>query len=416
MNDPPESNAGIGPTARTQPERERRPNRLLLKLTFSLLVALIALKIGDLLLGQIRETSQRHWLRLNPNVSKRHQSTEFDYVFHTNSLGFRGPDVPFGRSDETKRIVVIGDSFVAGVGVADEAVFTGKLQQQLREQQSTVDVVNLGRSGSSTIRELDIYRRFGRKFRPQIVVLIFFIGNDLAEIHEEMTAEELARWKPAGLVRASAYTMFPNLYLELAMIRQLSGAETFSEPELQALVRREASRRDREPQWAADRLGMIPQEVQTATRDGRFPVVRLLHACLDPDRHVRSLDPGDDDFETAWPRVRDHLDQLRDAVRKDNAELRIVVLPESVQVDSAAVDFNRKLGFVVKDEWLTGGCRTEDALSEWTRENQVAYLNLTDAFRASSQQLYHVWDSHLNADGHALMARALFDWLQPSWE
>ncbi|GAB4145903.1 MAG: hypothetical protein Tsb009_18270 [Planctomycetaceae bacterium] len=414
MNNSPETMPANSDAIKPPLTTRQRWKRYCLKLAFSLFVALIALKIGDWAIGRLRHTSERHWLRLVPYSAERHTSTEFDYVFHTNSLGFRGPDIPFEKPQGTRRIVVLGDSFVSGVGVADEDVFTQKLQNLFEKQSSKTEIINLGRTGSSTIREYDLYRKYGRKYQPDVVILVFFLGNDLAEINEEMTAEELANWKPSGFLRSTAYTLYPNLYLELAMRKKPAEPKSRTQSELVKLVESEARRRGLDTNWAVKRLRKIPKSVRTATCDGTFPLVRLMHACLDPTRYERSLSPNDDEFNKSWPRVTHHLNLLLEAVREDGAVLRILALPESVQVDDAAVAFNRKLGFVVRDEWRTGTCRTERALHSWARKHQIGYLNLTDIFRGSPESIYHIWDSHLNAKGHELTAKELFNWLQKS--
>src|SRR5262249_47196875 len=153
----------------------------------------------------------------------------FDYEFRTNRLGLRGPDVPFPKPDGTFRIVVLGDSFVAGYGVADEFLLTSLLAQHLRsgapesEQDAvsrkndvgqdkglrTIEVVNVGRVGTSTIRELDLYETIGRRFHPDLVILAYYLGNDLAEVVQEQTYAELANWHPDGWIRRTAFAWYP---------------------------------------------------------------------------------------------------------------------------------------------------------------------------------------------------------------
>ena len=201
------------------------------RLLLLLVATVAALKIGDLALGWLNHTHQRHLLRLPANASYRHTSTEFDYTFTANSLGLRGPERPFAKPAGTKRVIVIGDSFVAGYGVADKYVVTSILGGKLIDDYGTrpKEVINLGRTGSSTIRELDLYTMLGRRFEPNVVVLAYFLGNDLREVVEEHDQEELRRWHPRGTIRRAAYGLCPNLYLELAMIKQAAAAKAKSQ-------------------------------------------------------------------------------------------------------------------------------------------------------------------------------------------
>ena len=71
-------------------------------------VAVLALKLADVVAGRIANTAERHLLRLAPEAEFRHKSNEFDYVFRTNKLGLRGPDIPFLKPPGMFRVVVLG--------------------------------------------------------------------------------------------------------------------------------------------------------------------------------------------------------------------------------------------------------------------------------------------------------------------
>ncbi|MGE5192368.1 MAG: SGNH/GDSL hydrolase family protein, partial [Deltaproteobacteria bacterium] len=187
------------------PQKSRTLRRFAPRLLLAALTGLVALKLADVLVGVVANSRERHLLRLVPESSLRHRSNEFDYVFRVNRLGLRGPDVPFSKPAGTFRIVVLGDSFVAGYGVAEEHLLTGYLQEELagrtRERPGAgesapraIEVVNVGRVGTSTIRELDLYEKLGRRFEPDLVVLAYYLGNDRAEIMQEQTRAQLAGW------------------------------------------------------------------------------------------------------------------------------------------------------------------------------------------------------------------------------
>lgn len=398
------------PTApAAKPRRSRR--RLAAKFAFSLVVALIALKIGDVLLGRFANTSQRHWLRLTPNAAARHVSTEFDYVYHTNALGLRGRDIPFEKPAGTRRIVLVGDSFVAGQGVRDEAVFSVRLESRLREAGRQVEVVNVGSPGSSTIREREFYQQLGRRFEPDEVILVCFLGNDLPEVTEERTPDERASWRPAGFVRSWAYALFPNTYLELAIAKRAVASRDESRPkssdEIAERIAGLAQARGVDPETARRRYRRIPQNVQREVERGRYPFRRVLYACLEPDRFVRAIDPGDEFFQHAWPRMRAQLDLLKRDVERDGARFRLCIIPDVVQVDPDGLAFQRSLGMQVDDRWLKETTRTQQALADWAHGNGVPCLDLTPACRSAGERLYHIWDGHLNETGHALTARLI---------
>jgi hypothetical protein len=407
--------------------------------------SLLGLYLADKIVGATCQTAQRHLLRLPGHLSYRHHSTEFDYVFHSNSLGLRGPEIPLALARDAYRIAVLGDSFVAGFGVADEQVLTARLAELLRpgnrpnsnaptadlDAESSahrvasdaplaspkrtaphpVQVINLGGVGTSTIRELDIYELLGRPYYPDVVVLMYFCGNDLREVVEEQDREETRNWHPEGMGRRIAYGLFPNLYLELAIWRQ--SGETGqrlgprSEAELLAVLDRLARQSGVNSEEARERYRRLPPGVRNALKQGTLRDWEILPACYDPGRLRTALFPDDRFFERAWPRAARHLELLRQAVLADGGRLVVAAIPASVQVEEASYQFAETIGYEVERQWLTVPSRTQQSLQNWSLSAQVPYLDMTDELRNASVELYYPQDGHFNPAGHAKAAQML---------
>ena len=382
------------------------------RLLLMAVVLVVILKPADWLLGVLADTQRRHLLRLEPDVAVPHHSAEFDYVFHTNSLGFRGRESTEAKPDGHRRLMVLGDSFVAGVGVSDDAIFTERLADDLAEKQ--IDVVNVGRAGTSTIREVTLFRDVGHRFGPDVVLLVYYLGNDLAEVLEEETDAELAKWKPAGTLRQFAHLWCPNIYLELAMQKRRSQAgETHrprTETEVVAWIRSEAESGGVDAGLAEKRYRGLPKTIRSLAEAGQLPGYRYLQACLDPDRFRNSLDPDDQFVKTAWQRTRTHLELLRSLVESSGGTLMLAVIPDASQVSEDALAFNRKLGFVVDDGWLERPGRTFELVSRWAEEAGVGLLDLRPVLRGTDEPSFFVQDGHCTPAGHLAIARAIGTW------
>ncbi len=100
----------------------------------------------------------------------------------TNNWGFHDRH----RDPETTgyRILVLGDSFVEGLQVEVERLFTAQLERKLRQQGWDVEVVNAGLGSIGTAHEYLIWRSFFRgRIHVDHILLFFCNGNDLPNNH-----------------------------------------------------------------------------------------------------------------------------------------------------------------------------------------------------------------------------------------
>jgi lysophospholipase L1-like esterase len=112
-----------------------------------------------------------------PGHQGRFVSHGFDISVRTNSHGFRGPERSFEKSSDIKRVVVLGDSFVWGFGVEEKDTFAHLLEEHFA---GSIEVINLGVSGYSTDQELLLYKNFGWKFKPDLVIVVV-AENDVSD-------------------------------------------------------------------------------------------------------------------------------------------------------------------------------------------------------------------------------------------
>ncbi len=107
----------------------------------------------------------------------------------TNSDGFRSPYEREEFLKLTHRVVLLGDSFTFGLGVAEEesvgAVLEVELQKHLREigSEDSVGVLNTGVISYSPLLVRQAFRRVVHEYRPT-VVLMLVDANDIGDDHQ----------------------------------------------------------------------------------------------------------------------------------------------------------------------------------------------------------------------------------------
>lgn len=161
---------------------------VLLRLAFAIGGILMALVVMEVVLSQPGQHALAREMEPDPTIGARHvPGGQFDYktsdfsVHHSfNSLGFRDREHAVAKVPGTFRIIVLGDSFMDGLQVADEETFARRLESRLQGRGIPAEVVNLGMQGFGTRHELFALESYGLKFQPDLAVLSFFM-NDLPD-------------------------------------------------------------------------------------------------------------------------------------------------------------------------------------------------------------------------------------------
>ena len=114
--------------------------------------------------------------RLAPSRETVFQGAHFAVHVSQNAEGLRDRHYPYARDAGRRRILVLGDSVVWCWGVEQADCFTERLEAALPD----TDVINAGVPGYSTAQEMLFYEREGRKYRPDLVILVV-VPNDLTD-------------------------------------------------------------------------------------------------------------------------------------------------------------------------------------------------------------------------------------------
>jgi len=124
----------------------------------------------------IRYESTLGWT-LTPNWSGNHENHDFLAHYKVNYLGFRA-DSPPPVAHHGTFVAVLGDSFTFGFGVDDDRTFVHHLNQEFGFRAA---FVNCGTPGYSTDQEALLLEKTVLGFRPDVVLVCVYLGNDLID-------------------------------------------------------------------------------------------------------------------------------------------------------------------------------------------------------------------------------------------
>jgi hypothetical protein len=91
-----------------------------------------------------------------------------------NAQGFRGPTREPEKSPDSTRILLLGDSFTLGIGVRDEHTLDRFVESALGTQTASIEVMNLGITGSNTRYQQSILKDYALHYHPDVIVMVMF--------------------------------------------------------------------------------------------------------------------------------------------------------------------------------------------------------------------------------------------------
>ncbi len=271
--------------------------------------------------------------------------------------------------------IVVGDSFTIGLQVEEEETFSARLAQRLG-----VQALNAGVDGYSTWKEAIRAVQLGRHFRPDVVVFVFFTGNDFFDNRARpgRTVEQPGLGPGEPGAPEYAVPVAPNFrtapwYVRLVRDNSVVAAH------LSSWAQTRHVRLGREPNARRFR-----EELALFTREGRGAAMS---------------EPGQTEAAFRF---------CRDAVARLGARGIVAVVPPAFAMDEdTAIRTFRSVAL----EGVTPDLDTAQSLA--LRAVERAGLTPCDlmptlrAAAAAGERPYLPFDGHLTPRGHAIVADAI---------
>ncbi len=122
--------------------------------------------------GLIGYDAELGW-QLTPGWSGAHHHYDYEVEYDIDANGFR---VDPHAETTGPRVAVLGDSFTFGLGVANDETFVSRLNA---ENETRQNYLNLSVPGYSTDQELLLFRKTAESIKPEVVLLVVYLANDL---------------------------------------------------------------------------------------------------------------------------------------------------------------------------------------------------------------------------------------------
>ncbi len=298
-----------------------------------------------------------------PNFHGVIQEHEFKTEWQTNAQALRAEHDYGPKAPDTKRILVVGDSFTAGDQVVYRETFPAVIESCLGAKLAgeKLEVLDAGHPGYSTCSEARWIAKFAKSFEPDLVI-VAMTPNDLLE------------------------NQFPLVYIarDGALV---SGTATDAD---------EARWKDHQGWWSLPGLvehSLVLQRVENSPAYKRWRTGSAF-------THFRSFQvKRDDKAQKLWKLAEQYVVDAKRATDAIGAKFALITIPFREQLAPLEPNLD---GRIFGKSWEDFGAA-----------NGFAALDLEPAFAAASDvaSLYWREDSHCTAAGYRLIGETTCAWL-----
>ncbi len=336
---------------------------------------------------------------LEPNMSYDYHMEEGKIQVAYNSKGFRDVEHTEQKPDRVFRILVLGDSFIEAYSVQHNEAFHKRLEEFSGERGIDVEVINMGVGGYGTLQEYLLLRDVGQGFDPDLVLLGFYIANDVR--NNSMEIESLIY---SGMMKVDSRPFLDPVH-EAVYDDDWKVTRVDFEG---ALSRYEAEKYRRSTILGKVALAQLIAKFVRRDNQVSYKKSNMLgqygvSSCAEPPEYKR-----------AWSITERILARLKRDVDVIGSSLVVYSVPALQDTSSA---YMKKVKLKIKDpdqfcfEEAPGYKRLRHILNELG----IEYLDLLPEFRKATKEgriLFRQSDRHWNPEGHSLAARKIIYMLE----
>jgi hypothetical protein len=258
----------------------------------------IAMRVAPWIPEYVVADANLGW-RLRPGVSGWTDGENIVRVA-INASGWFDRDHALAKAPGTLRIALVGDSFLSAFNLPFEKSFTPYFERALTKclapQGRRIEALNFGVPGYGTAQELQAYRFEVRRYRPDMVVLMMYLGNDIINNHPptEPPSADPAPAPRSSLPIYQRVRLFATDHSLLAALAYRAYADRKNGPDApsgeirQDLIYRAPADADGIEAWRATETLLTTMAAEVAADGAAFRLVVLpTSEQVDPDAHAR---------------------------------------------------------------------------------------------------------------------------------
>ncbi|MBF0453438.1 MAG: SGNH/GDSL hydrolase family protein [Magnetococcales bacterium] len=335
------------------------------------------------------------------------QRLEGEAFIQINQAGWRDISHPLSAEPKRFRIALLGDSFTEAVQIPLSQTYWRLLPDYLQRchtpltKPKEVEIINFAVSGYSTAQALMVLENHVAPYRPDLVILAFFTGNDIQENSQTLGGDAM---RPT----------FDYSEGELVLNRDFRDSEEYQSKSRwmgrfkSALLHHSRLAQAVARAWYLHHLRLKQQASVPDTAD---------LSPSEPGVDVRVYQPPKTQaWQSAWRVTEGLLKRMNDKVKKENSRFLVITLTNGAQVHpdpQFRAHFKEQLG-------LSTLFYADERIRQIGVRHGFPVLNLAPGFQQFATQT-GIWlhgfkntapgVGHWNENGHQLAAQSVADFL-----
>jgi len=303
-----------------------------------------------------------------------------------NSRGLRTPEYDAAKKPGSRRIVLIGDSFlILPSGPDDRFNISNCLRRETWRDGHPVETINLGVECTGPRFYLRMMELEGSRLGADCILVFLYAGNDLTD--EPMQPE------PAGISQSMLKHLYTYRLFRTCRILLTGITMTSLPPDFPPLI---PAKHGKGGYFEGGGPGT--SEVSASTEKAWIDM-QIGHTGI----YAEPWGPG---LLMQWRAMTGVLQRMKQVADDRHAPLLLVIIPDATQtIDSLQVLARSKFPGIRLDF-----DKPQRELKACCRNYGIAVVDLLPAFRKASRQgktLYRVNDAHWNNYGQVLAARII---------
>ena len=318
---------------------------------------------------------------LKPLSEAKHSNIfeEYNTSIKINNFGLRDNKFNARLDKNTKRILLLGDSFTFGFGVEQEETYGSILENLLNKNYT---ILNAGVGGYSLDMEYIYLKEKGLKFNPDIVIVGFFIGNDVRDIDSHKWVELDEKKLPKKIASNKVYID------NQSRLRAIGDEDVIKDNSFPILYNLNVflSYKFHIYIFFKDRLKILFYKLTGQEESFEKSIYRSYY---------------DNETELLWKKTEDILLEMNQLVGENGKPFVIALIPSRDQLNKE------------KDDTYSF-TNPNRRLVNFGKGHNLIIIDLLPYFKEinNSKKFYYEKDSHWNSDGHKFAGKKIYERLK----